>query len=224
MSRIQKGLFAHWSLQVLCGENCSVWGSPIPACRYCKLYLECSKGKNPHSTEKFLGCSGAHWESSNFPNILMLYAEHLGIFFWRFLWGGIKISRKGTYVTALLCLQWSLGLCFIWRTGAAPVSRWCPGAPAGAFPLCSAGGAAPAVDMDSEYVFWICIPNMYSTHQASAELLIAAPALQPAEGSTAPQPSLHFNRPKKVEISIFWNGQRKERKGGEGHVMKWGLN
>lgn len=53
MSRIQKGLFAHWSSQVLCGENCSVWGSPVPACRYCKLNLECSgEKKTPHTQHR----------------------------------------------------------------------------------------------------------------------------------------------------------------------------
>lgn len=65
-----------------------------------------------------------------------------------------------------------------------------PAAPACAFQLCSAGGTP--LDMD-----------MYSTHQASAELGIAAPALQPGEESIAPQPSLHFNHPQKVKISIF---------------------
>lgn len=131
MSRIQKGLFAHWSLQVFCGENCSVQGSPVPACRHCKLYLQCSGDRNhtPNTevTVLFWGSSVPHWSLKQIPQYFYFLCWAFGDFFQRSLWGGMKISRKTTYVTPFFCLQWRLDLSFICRTGAAPVFRRCPG-------------------------------------------------------------------------------------------------
>lgn len=85
MSRIQKGLFAHWSLQVFCGENCSVQGSPVPACRHCKLYLQCSGDRNhtPNTevTVLFWGSSVPHWSLKQIPQYFYFLCWAFGDFF-----------------------------------------------------------------------------------------------------------------------------------------------
>lgn len=117
--------FVWWELQCLRESS--------PSLQILQIEFRVLRGKKNHLTPNteapvlFWGSSVPCWSVKWLPQYFYSIYWASGDFSQSFLWGEIKISRKTTYITPFICLQWRLDLSFICCTGAAPVSRRCPG-------------------------------------------------------------------------------------------------
>lgn len=85
MSRIQKGLFAHWNSQVSCGENCSVQGESRPSLQILQIEFRVLSDKKPHTQHRsycaVLGPPCTSLECQATSPVFSLYMLSTGGFF-----------------------------------------------------------------------------------------------------------------------------------------------